>query len=82
MTEQDTGHVVAALLTPDDAETFLRTGELPGSVETTGLGPGVLYRYPWDVLAMVSEAIVEDIGSVRMVDTKVTGSLAKICWVP
>jgi UDP-N-acetylglucosamine diphosphorylase/glucosamine-1-phosphate N-acetyltransferase len=69
--EQDSGHVVAARLARDDAERFLASGELPDGVEAQPLDRDLLYVHPWDVLAMLSEAICRDIGSVRILDAKV-----------
>jgi UDP-N-acetylglucosamine diphosphorylase/glucosamine-1-phosphate N-acetyltransferase len=78
LTEQDTGHVVAALLSREQAEAFLTAGELPGDVATNSSSGPALYVYPWDVMAMLSEAIVEDIESVRMLDAQVPAGLANV----
>ena len=77
-TEQDTGHVVAALLPRDQAEAFLDSGELSHDVTVTSLGRQVLYAYPWEVMANVSESIVQDIEAVRMLDAKVPAGLANV----
>ncbi len=78
VTEQDTKHVVAALLSHDDAESFLRGGELPAATTRRTGGRQVLYAHPWDVMSMISEAITEDIESVRMQDAKVPAGLANV----
>lgn len=78
VTEQDTKHVVAALLSHDDAESFLRGGELPAATTSRTGGRQVLYAHPWDVMSMISEAISEDIESVRMQDAKVPAVLANV----
>ena len=76
--ERDTGHVVAALLSREHAEAFLGSGELPADVATSDTSGAALYAYPWDVMAMLSEAIVEDIEAVRMLDAKVPAGLANV----
>ncbi len=78
VTEHDTGHVVAALLSREHAEAFLGSGELPTAVATKSTSGAALYAYPWDVMAMMSEAIVEDIEAVRMLDAKVPAGLANV----
>ncbi len=76
--ERDTGHVVAALLSREHAEAFLGSGELPADVATSDTSGAALYAYPWDVMAMLSEAIVQDIEAVRMLDAKVPAGLANV----
>jgi UDP-N-acetylglucosamine diphosphorylase/glucosamine-1-phosphate N-acetyltransferase len=76
--EQDTGHVVAARLERDDAERFLVSGELPDGVDAQPDGAGLLYVHPWDVLAILSEAICRDIGAVRILDAKVPTDEANV----
>ena len=77
-TEQDSGHVVAALLPRDQAEVFLNSGELPQHVTVTSSGRKVLYTHPWDVMSNVSESIVQDIEAVRMLDAKVPAGLTNV----
>jgi UDP-N-acetylglucosamine diphosphorylase/glucosamine-1-phosphate N-acetyltransferase len=77
-TEEDTGRVVAARLSRDDAERFLATGELSDDVERHPLGSGLLYVYPWDILSMLSEAICSDIEAVRILDAKVPSDEADV----
>jgi UDP-N-acetylglucosamine diphosphorylase/glucosamine-1-phosphate N-acetyltransferase len=69
--EAGSGHVVAARLDADDARRFLESGALPEGVESSDLGPDLLYVHPWDVLSMLSEAIRADISVVRILDAKV-----------
>ncbi len=78
VTEQDTDHVVAVLLSCDDAETFLGSGELPAGTNVRSCGRQVLYAHPWDVMSRISEAINEDIDAVRMLDAKVPAGLANV----
>lgn len=78
VTEPDTGHVVAALLSREQTEAFLASGELPADVATESTGGAALYAYPWDVMAMLSEAIVEDIEAVRMLDAQVPAGLTNV----
>ena len=77
-TEGATGHVVAATLRRADAEYFLTTGQLHERVETQTIGERSLYKYPWDVLSIISEAITHDLLSVRMVDAHVPSEVATI----
>ncbi|MHC5045520.1 MAG: putative sugar nucleotidyl transferase [Planctomycetota bacterium] len=76
--EQDTEHVVAARLAREDAERFLASGELPDGVDAQPAGRELLYVYPWDVLAMLSEAICCDIEAVRILDAKVPSDEATV----
>ncbi len=69
--EQPTGHVIAALLRRADAEYFLSTGQLHERVRRDEVAERVLYRYPWDILAMMKQTIVHDISSTRMLDDRV-----------
>ena len=75
-TDEDGHAVVAALLERVDAQEFLTSGVLPDHVQTRPLEGGVLYRYPWDVLARLSEAIAHDIRVAPLVDAKVPGGEA------
>ncbi|MHC4414712.1 MAG: putative sugar nucleotidyl transferase [Planctomycetota bacterium] len=76
--ERDSGQVVAAMLQRADAEQFLTTGELPDRVQAHTLGLGLLYEYPWDVLAGLARTIAIDIESVRLVEAKVPGERAVV----
>ncbi len=78
VTEQETGHVVATLLPREQAEAFLGSGQLPAGVETRNCDGPAMYTYPWDVMSMLSEAIVEDIEAVRMLEAKVPAGLANV----
>lgn len=71
--EQASGHVVAALLRRADAQYFLETGELHERAHTRPIEERVLYRYPWDVLSMLPDALRHDIASTRVVDELLTG---------
>ncbi len=77
-TEDATGHVVAATLRRADAEYFLTTGQLHERIEAQTIGDGLLYKYPWDVLSILSEAITYDLLNVRMVDAHVPSEVATI----
>jgi UDP-N-acetylglucosamine diphosphorylase/glucosamine-1-phosphate N-acetyltransferase len=77
--EETSGHVVAAMLSAADAESFLQGGSLPQTVEQQRLDRALLFRYPWDVLAALPRTIPHDITTVRMLDAKVpTGEAAII----
>ncbi len=68
--EERTDHVIAAHLSRDDAERFLKTNELPRQVKTRSLEAGALYRYPWDVLRHRFTTIPLDISLTKVVDAK------------
>ncbi|MEM7230363.1 MAG: hypothetical protein AAF432_16275, partial [Planctomycetota bacterium] len=71
MIEKSTGHVIAALLRRAEAEYFLSTLELHERTRTTDVEDRVLYRYPWDIMAMMKETIPSDIESTRILQEKV-----------
>ncbi len=70
VTEEATGHVVAACLRRADAQYFLSTGELPERIQPRSGGKRLLYRYPWDVLAILEETICHDIHNHRNFPTR------------
>lgn len=84
--EEATGHVVAAVLRRADAEYFLRTveggsgGQLSERVRTRPavLEGRVLYRHPWDVIAMMKQTIPHDIHAVRLEDSQYAGDVAAV----
>jgi UDP-N-acetylglucosamine diphosphorylase/glucosamine-1-phosphate N-acetyltransferase len=76
--EEPTGHVVAAVLRRLEAEYLLTTGELHERVRVRRRTPRVLYRYPWDVIAFMKEAIPHDLSTVRMLDAQISGDCATI----
>jgi UDP-N-acetylglucosamine diphosphorylase/glucosamine-1-phosphate N-acetyltransferase len=69
--ERDSGHVVTAVLRRADAEYFLRTGQLHERAMVEELPQRVLYRYPWDVIALMQQTIPHDILSTRVLEAKV-----------
>ena len=71
--EDSSGTVVAAVLSRADAESFLATNELPDGVRSRGIGEGLLYRFPWDILSHLPRTIPQDIRSSRILDAKVPG---------
>ena len=76
--EEATGHVVAAHLRRADAEYFLTTGQLHERVQVSRLTERRLYKYPWDVHALVPETIPVDIGMVRMADAMLPTNVASV----
>lgn len=59
--EGESGHIVAAELTRADAESLLRTGELPASVERLEHDARFLVRRPWEVLAALPQVLHTDL---------------------
>lgn len=76
--EKATGHVVAAMLRRADAEYFLETNQLHERVSIQELDDRLLYKYPWDVLSVLSETINYDLSLVRMLDAVVPTGKATI----
>jgi UDP-N-acetylglucosamine diphosphorylase/glucosamine-1-phosphate N-acetyltransferase len=84
--EESTGHVVMAHLRRADTEYFLRTleggagGQLSERVRSEPMAGGrVLYRWPWDVIAMSRQTIAHDILATRLPNaTLVTGVAALV----
>lgn len=76
--ESGTEHVVAAHLPRAHAEYFLRTGELHERTRVRTEHRRVLYRYPWEVLALAPETITGDILSHRMADALVPTDVATV----
>ena len=71
LVESGTGDVVAAHLRRADAEYFLTTGQLSERVHTQETDQRVLYRHPWDILALAYETIAHDILHHRILDAQV-----------
>lgn len=71
LVEPRTGDVIMALLRRDDADYFLTTGQLHERVRTRQLEQRVLYRYPWDVIALMKETIPHDILCTRILEATV-----------
>lgn len=71
LVESTSGHVVAAVLRRADAAYFLETGELSERVSAGTHDVRLLYRYPWDVIALMKETISHDILMSRVLDAAV-----------
>jgi len=69
--EEGSGHIVAAHLRRADAEYFLTTRELHERTRIRRVAQRLLYKYPWDVMALLKRAIPHDILSVRLLEAKV-----------
>ncbi len=76
--ERSTGDVVAALLRHADAEYLLSRSQLHERVAVREHEQRLLYRYPWDVLALMEQTIAQDILSTRILDAKVLGEEAAV----
>lgn len=76
--EADTGEVVAAHLRRAEAEVLLSSGELHDRVRTVALPGRQLYRFPWDVLDMLPEALMRDLRATRILDAKILAESAPI----
>lgn len=61
LVEGESGHVVAAELNRAESETFLKTGELPASVERLEHEGRFLVRRPWEVLAALPQVLHTDL---------------------
>lgn len=61
LVEGESGHVVAAELTRADSEAFLKSGELPPSVERLEHEGRFLVRRPWEVLAALPQVLHTDL---------------------
>lgn len=72
--EQATGNVVFARLRRADAEYLLTTGQLHERIHTRTISQRVLYRYPWDVIALLKQTIPRDILSTRVLEAAVPAS--------
>ncbi len=66
--EKRTGEVIIAHLRRADAEYLLTTGQLHERVHTRTVEQRVLYRYPWDVIALMKQTISHDILSTRVLE--------------
>jgi len=69
--EERSGHVLAAHLRRADADYFLRTGQLHERIRVKRTPQRLLYKYPWDVIALIRRTIPHDILAVRLLDAKV-----------
>ncbi len=61
LVEGESGHVVAAELTRADSEAFLKSGELPPSVERLEHEGRFLVRRPWEILAALPQVLHTDL---------------------
>lgn len=71
--EETTGQVIVARLRHADAEYLLSTGQLHERVRTRVINERVLYKHPWDVIALMKQAIAFDVINTRLPDVKVAG---------
>lgn len=76
--EEASGHVIAAQLRHADAEYFLTTGQLHERIRIERLSSRVLYRYPWEVLALAKQTIPHDILSMRILDAQIPTDVATV----
>ena len=60
LVEEDTGHVVMARLRRADAEYLLSTGQLHERVHLDACPDRVLYRFPWDIIALLQRTVPLD----------------------
>ncbi len=61
LVEGESGHVVAAELSRADSEAFLKTGDLPSSVERLEHDGRFLVRRPWEILAALPQVLHTDL---------------------
>jgi len=61
LVEGESGHVVAAELSRDDAAVFLKSGELPPHVERLEHEGRFLVRRPWELLAALPQVLHVDL---------------------
>lgn len=59
--ESESGHVVAAELSRDQAAAFLRGGELPAGVERLEHDGRFLLRRPWEIVAALPQILLVDL---------------------
>ena len=76
--EENTGDIIAALLSPADARSLLETGELPETVDKETKPEGTLCRFPWHVVSALKCTIEVDIRTLPMLDAMVTDGEAQI----
>ena len=76
--EEATGETIAAHLRRADAARLLESGQLPEPVRQRTLPGRSLYRHPWDVLDRLTEVLLHDITSTRILDAKVLGTDAAV----
>jgi UDP-N-acetylglucosamine diphosphorylase / glucose-1-phosphate thymidylyltransferase / UDP-N-acetylgalactosamine diphosphorylase / glucosamine-1-phosphate N-acetyltransferase / galactosamine-1-phosphate N-acetyltransferase len=69
--EKASGDVIAAMLRRGEAEYFLTSGQFHERVQTRVSEDRVLYRFPWDILAVAWKTITHDILATRVLDAKV-----------
>jgi len=77
--ESGTDDIVAACLRRADAEYMLRTGTLGERVRRRSHPSRVLYRFPWDLIAMLEGALRYDLDRVVMPDAQVVRNHAEVC---
>lgn len=70
LVEADSEHVVAAVLRRAEAEYLLESGQLHELTSIRKHPERLLYRYPWDVIALMSETIPHDILATRVNDAQ------------
>jgi UDP-N-acetylglucosamine diphosphorylase/glucosamine-1-phosphate N-acetyltransferase len=71
LVEKPSGHIVAAMLRHADAEYFLGTGQLHERAAIREHEQRLLYRFPWDVIALMPETIPHDILSTRVLEARI-----------
>jgi UDP-N-acetylglucosamine diphosphorylase/glucosamine-1-phosphate N-acetyltransferase len=76
--EESSSHVIAAHMRRADAEYFLNTGELSERVKVRHTSDRLLYRYPWDVIALMKETIPHDVAAVRLTHAAPPGRVETI----
>jgi UDP-N-acetylglucosamine diphosphorylase/glucosamine-1-phosphate N-acetyltransferase len=73
LVEKATGDVVAAVLRRADAQYLLGAGQLHERASVREHADRLLYRFPWDVIALMKQTIPMDILSTRLLEAKVPG---------
>ncbi len=68
LTEEGSGHVIAAVLKPADAQSFLDTGRLTNTSTRTLPAPALLSR-PWHIRRFRDEALKTDLTLLETMDT-------------
>jgi UDP-N-acetylglucosamine diphosphorylase / glucose-1-phosphate thymidylyltransferase / UDP-N-acetylgalactosamine diphosphorylase / glucosamine-1-phosphate N-acetyltransferase / galactosamine-1-phosphate N-acetyltransferase len=74
LVEEESGDVVEAVMRRDEAEYFLQSGTLHERMVQRPLAERVLYRSPWDILAVAWKTITSDILATRVLDAVVPPS--------
>ena len=76
--EEGTGDVIAARLRRADAEYFLQRGELGERIRQRTSDGRLLYRYPWDVIALLESALRHDLQAVVLPDSQIARQVATV----